>query len=158
MDFASLCRGSDILTLHVPLLPETRHLVGQVAFETMRPGAILVNTSRGPVVDTAALLSAFEAGRLARAGIDVYEEEPLPPDAPLRRQPRVVLTDHMAWYSEESQVQLQTSAARSIVQACRGGLPASMANPELVARMGRMDEWQPAPCMVWRLKRLGLLS
>jgi len=154
VDFDALCRESDFVSLHCPLLPETRHLVDARALSQMRPGAVLVNTARGPLVDTASLLAALDEGRLSGAALDVFEEEPLPADSPLRHHDKVVLTDHTAWYSEESQVELQHKAADAIVAVCSGGLPGSLANPTVLKRLGRWDEWQPAENMRWQLKRL----
>jgi len=150
----AVCCEADYLTLHVPLLPETHHLIGAKQFKMMKKGSILVNTSRGPVVDTDALIRGLSRRRPARAALDVFEEEPLALASPLRGHPGVLLTDHMAWHSEESQVQLQTSAARSLATACTGGLPGSVANPEVLHRLGRFDEWEPAPCMRWQLERM----
>lgn len=155
VDLETLCRSSDYISLHLPLLPETRHIMGPAQFDLTRPGTILVNTARGPVVDTEVLLEALREGTLARAGLDVFESEPLPEDSPLRSHPAVIVTDHMSWYSEQSQEQLQSSAARAIVTVCKGGLPGSLSNPEVIERLGRLDEWQPAECMRWQLKRLG---
>ncbi len=154
VDLQTLCRRSDYISLHVPLLPETNHLIGAPQLDLVRPACILVNTARGPVLDTQALLDSLEKRRLAWAGLDVFEQEPLPADSPLRRHPRIVLTDHMAWYSEESQVRLQTSAAESIVIACTGGVPASLANPNVLYKLGRFNQWKPAPCMRWQLARM----
>ena len=150
----SVCRESDYLMLHLPLLPETHHLIGAKQFGMMKEGCVLVNTARGPVVDTDALIDALNRRRPARAALDVFEEEPLARDSPLLRHPGVLLTDHMAWHSEESQVQLQTSAARSVATVCTGGLPGSIANPEVLHRLGRFHEWKPAPCMRWQLERM----
>jgi len=147
---------SDYISLHCPLLPETRHLVNRESLALMRPGAILVNTARGPVVDTSALLRALDGGLLAGAGLDVFEEEPLPTTSPLRRHAAVVLTDHTAWYSEESQLQLQRTAAEEVVRVCTGGLPLSLANPEVLHRLGRFTEWTPSAEARWQLKRLAL--
>jgi D-3-phosphoglycerate dehydrogenase / 2-oxoglutarate reductase len=154
-DFDTLCRRSDYVSLHCPLLPETRRLVDARAFSLMKPGAVLVNTARGPLEDGAALAAALDAGTLAGAALDVFEEEPLPADSPLRRHEKVVVTDHTAWYSEESQVELQRTAAEEIVRVCSGGLPRSLANPLVLKRLGRWDEWVPAENMRWQLKRLG---
>jgi D-3-phosphoglycerate dehydrogenase len=147
---------SDYLSLHCPLLPETRHLVNREKLALMRPGAILINTARGPVIDTSALMQALGEGRLAAAGLDVFEEEPLPPASPLRTHPAVVLTDHTAWYSEESQLQLQRTAAEEVVRVCTGGLPLSLANPQVLDRLGRFKEWTPPEEARWQLKRLAL--
>jgi D-3-phosphoglycerate dehydrogenase / 2-oxoglutarate reductase len=154
VDLDTLCAESDYLSLHCPLLPETRHLINERTLGRMRPGAIVVNTARGPVVKTDALLAALDAGRLAGAGLDVFETEPLPADSPLRRHPRLVLTDHTAWYSEESQRQLQRTAAEEIVRVCTGGLPVSLMNPEVLRRLGRFDGWTPGPTVRWQIQRL----
>ena len=97
-----LFRAADVLTVHVVLSERTRGLVGAAELGAMKPSALLVNTSRGPVVDTAALVAALESGALAGAGLDVYDEEPLPPGSPLLRAPNTVLTPHLGYVSEES--------------------------------------------------------
>jgi D-3-phosphoglycerate dehydrogenase len=156
--FEELCRQSDYISLHCPLLPETRHLVGEHALALMKPGACLVNTARGPLLDTRAVVAALDEGRLSGLGLDVFEEEPLPADSPLCGDDRVVLTDHAAWYSEESQVELQRTAAEVVVRVCSGGLPGSLANPFVLKRLGRWAEWEPAENMLWQLRRLGVTS
>ena len=155
VDFETLCRESDFVSLHVPLLPETRHLMNARSFGMMKQGAILVNTARGPVVESHALLGALEAGSLAAAGLDVFETEPLPVDSPLRHHPRVLLSDHVAWYSEESQEALKQTVAEEAVRVCLGGLPRSLMNPEVLKKLGRWDEWVPPENVLWQLKRLG---
>jgi D-3-phosphoglycerate dehydrogenase len=105
-------------------------------------------------LDTAALLTALDQSRVAQAALDVFEEEPLPANSPLRSHPKILLTDHMAWYSEDSQLQLQKTAAAEIATICIGGLPASMANPDVLYKLGRFDEWQPGASARWQLKRL----
>lgn len=154
VDLRTLCGQSDYISLHTPLLPETHHLIGAEQLNLLKSGSILVNTARGSLVDTQALLAALDDGRLDWAALDVFEDEPLPADSPVRRHPRVVLTDHTAWYSEESQARLQLSAARSIVTACTGGVPASLSNPQVLYKLGKFDQWQPAPCMRWQLARM----
>lgn len=158
VDFETLCRRSHFITLHCPLLPETRHLVNAKSLVTMQRGIAIVNTARGPVVDGAALLDAIESGHVAAAGLDVFEQEPLAPGSPLRRHPRIIVTDHTAWYSEESQQELQRTAAEQIARACTGGLPNSLANPEVIERLGRVSEWRPAANMIWQLQRLHSLG
>lgn len=153
VDFETLCRESDYISLHCPLLPETRHLIDERSFGLMKRGAILVNTARGPIVDSEALLAALDQNHLAAAALDVFEEEPLPKKSPLRNHPRIVLTDHTAWYSEESQMELQKTAAEEIVRVCTGGLPRSLANPEVLRRLGRWDEWTPPENVIWQLRR-----
>jgi phosphoglycerate dehydrogenase-like enzyme len=97
-----LFRRSDILSVHLVLSPRSRGLVGKREIGLMKPGAILVNTSRGPICDTQAVIEALEAGRLAYAGFDVYDQEPLPIDHPLRRAPNVILTPHIGYVTEEN--------------------------------------------------------
>lgn len=153
----TLCKESDYVSLHVPLLPETRHLMSRPQFEWMKPGTVLINTARGPVVDTAALLWALEQGKVARAGLDVFEQEPLPLNSPLRKHPHVILTDHIAWYSEESQIELKRTAAEEAVRVCKGGLPLAIANPEVLPRIGRFEEWTPSEAVQWQFRRLEAL-
>lgn len=97
-----LFRRSDFITIHYKLGERSRGLVGARELGLMKPTAYLVNTSRGPIVDTAALIEALEAGRIAGAGIDVYDEEPLPADHPLRRTPRTLLTPHLGYVTDGS--------------------------------------------------------
>jgi D-3-phosphoglycerate dehydrogenase len=153
-----LCQDADYISLHCPLLPETRHLLGTRQFALMKPGVMIINTARGPVLDTAALIAALNCGQVARAGLDVFEEEPLPVDSPLRRHPSVLLSDHVAWYSEESQVELQSWAAEEVVRVCTGQLPVSLTNPEVLHRLGRFQEWTPPEQMRWQLRRLARLT
>jgi phosphoglycerate dehydrogenase-like enzyme len=97
-----LFRRSDILSVHLVLSPRSRGLVGKREIGLMKPSAILVNTSRGPICDTEAVIEALEAGRLAYAGFDVYDQEPLPIDHPLRRAPNVILTPHIGYVTDEN--------------------------------------------------------
>ena len=92
-----LFRRSDFLTIHYKLGDRSRGLVGARELGLMKPTAYLVNTSRGPIVDTDALIAALEAGTIAGAGIDVYDDEPLPDDAPIRRAPNTILTPHLGY-------------------------------------------------------------
>jgi phosphoglycerate dehydrogenase-like enzyme len=102
VDKDELFRRSDVLSVHVVLSPRTRGLVGRREIALMKKEAILVNTSRGPIVDTAAVIEALAAGRLGYAAFDVYDREPLPPDDPLRRAPNVLLTPHIGYVTQES--------------------------------------------------------
>lgn len=102
VDKDELFRRSDILSVHLVLSPRSRGLVGAREIGLMKPSAILVNTSRGPICDTAAVIAALEAGRLAYAGFDVYDKEPLPIDHPLRRAPNVILTPHIGYVTDEN--------------------------------------------------------
>ena len=122
-ELAALAAEADYLSLHVPLTEETRHLIGPQTIARMKPSAILINTSRGPIVDEQALGRALAEGRLAYAGLDVFEHEPLGPAGTLARLPNVVLSDHNGYYSEESLVELKTKVARNVVEVLRGGRP-----------------------------------
>src|SRR6267378_8152758 len=97
-----LFRRSDILSVHLVLSPHSRGLVGAREIGLMKPSAILVNTSRGPICDSEAIVAALKAGRLAYAGFDVYDKEPLPIDHPLRTAPNVILTPHIGYVTEEN--------------------------------------------------------
>lgn len=131
VDYATLLRQSDFVTFHAPLSPETRHLLGQREIEQMKPGAVVINTSRGAVVDTMALARALQEGRLAGAGIDVFEHEPLKPNHPLRTAPNTVLTPHVAWYSEEAKQTLKRRVAEEVARVAKGEWPRSLVNPEV---------------------------
>lgn len=112
----------DVLTLHVPLTADTRHLVDADALRLMRPGAVLVNTSRGPLVDTQALATALREGRLAGAALDVLEREPADVEV-VAGVPNLLLTPHMAYYSESSLREAQRKAATQIVKVLTGQVP-----------------------------------
>jgi phosphoglycerate dehydrogenase-like enzyme len=98
----SLLAEADVVSLHVPLGPETRGMIGAEAIAAMRPGAILINTARGELVDEAALAAALASGHLRGAGLDVFGEEPVDPHNPLLTLPNVVLAPHMAWLTPET--------------------------------------------------------
>lgn len=123
VDLDTLARESDYVSIHVPLTKETEGLFGDRLLGIMKPGALLVNTSRGGVVEERALVAALEAGTLSGAGLDVYEQEPLPLDSRLREMERVILTDHTAYYSEESIFDLKTKAARNVAEVLQGREP-----------------------------------
>lgn len=111
---------ADILSLHLPLMETTKHFVNEARLESMKRTAIVVNTARGPLVDNAALVAALDGEAIAYAGLDVFESEPLPPDSPLLSCGKVLLTPHVAWYSESSTPKLQRLVAEEAVRALRG--------------------------------------
>lgn len=102
VDKPTLFRSADYVSVHLVLSERTRGVVGAAEIEAMRPGAFLVNTSRAGLVDTAALIGALSEGRLAGAGLDVFEEEPVPPDAPILRAPNTILTPHLGYATREN--------------------------------------------------------
>ena len=109
-----LFRRADVLSLHCPLTPETERLVDARRLALMRPGALLINTARGPLVDSAALAAALEAGTIAGAGLDVLDAEPPPADHPLVGAPNCIVTPHVAWYARESRQRLLDIAVANL--------------------------------------------
>lgn len=128
-DMNTLLAESDFVSVHVPLLPETRGLFDAPKFYRMKPTAFLINTSRGPVVDEAALVAALEAGKIAGAGLDVYENEPFIHSG-LKRA-NVVLAPHLASASRETRTKMACMAAQNVVALFAGQRPANMLNPEV---------------------------
>jgi glycerate dehydrogenase len=125
--FDTVLRDSDVITLHLPLKEETRHLIGSAEFERMRPGALLINTARGGLVDEAALLQALQSGRIAGAGFDVLAKEPPTQGHPLLdlKLPNFILTPHIAWSGREA---MQTLAEQLIdnIEAYVAGAPRNL--------------------------------
>lgn len=128
-----LLADSDIVSLHVPLDEATTHLINADSLALMKPTAGLVNTCRGGVVDTAALAVALSNGWLKRAGLDVFETEPLPVTSPLVSLPNTVLTPHAAWYSEQSYNELKQRAIGNVADVCDGLRPRDLLNPEVMS-------------------------
>lgn len=134
-----LLAESDVVTLHAPLLPETRGLIGEQTLARMKPRAYLVNTARGPLVDEAALVAALRSGRLAGAGLDVFATEPLPLDSPLRQLDpnQLMITPHIAGVTEQSQVAMASMAVENAARVLRGEAPVSCVNPEALGALAR---------------------
>jgi D-3-phosphoglycerate dehydrogenase len=121
-----LLAATDVLSIHCPLLPETRHLIDGVALATLPPGAIVINTARGGIIDEATLLAALENGHIAGAALDVFEQEPPTVDHPLRNHPRVLATPHVAGVTPRAFEAMGVMAAECIVAALTGGeIPAA---------------------------------
>jgi (S)-sulfolactate dehydrogenase len=114
-----LLAESDAVTLHVPLVPETRHLIDTDRIAAMRPGAVLINTARGGVVDEPALAAALRAGRLAGAALDVFEHEPLPAGSVLAGVPNLLLTPHIAGVTVESNRRVSEFIAGKVIEALK---------------------------------------
>ncbi len=130
VDLARLLVESDFVSVHVPLTPETQHLLSTQQFGEMKRSAILINTSRGPVVDEAALVAALDAKKIAGAGLDVYEREPAVHPG-LIRMPNVVLAPHIASATTRTRSEMSAMAARNMATAVRGGRPPNLVNPEV---------------------------
>jgi glyoxylate reductase len=127
-DLETLITASDVLSLHVPLTPETRHLIGQVELELLGPGGVLVNTSRGPVVDEVALAAALQDGVIFAAGIDVYEAEPtVHPD--LLSAPRAVLLPHIGSATRSTRTRMARLACNGVCEILAGRLPENLVVP-----------------------------
>ena len=133
VDFDRLLAEADAISIHVPLSPETRNLIGARELAQMKPTAFLINTSRGGIVDEQALATALKENRLGGAALDVLGVEPPPPDHPLRQAPNLILTPHLAFYSRESVIELQTKAAEEVARALKGEPPRSPVNREVLS-------------------------
>lgn len=131
--FEELLARSHVVSLHTPLDSATRGLIGAAELASMRRDALLVNTSRGGVVDTTALVESLADGQIRGAALDVHETEPLPPDHPLTTHESVIITPHFAWYSEESYGELKRRTMANVVDVCAGRMPRDIVNPEVIA-------------------------
>ena len=129
---ATLFEESDVVSTHLVLSERTRGLVGEPELALMKPDAYLINTSRGPIVDEAALIAALDAGRIAGAGLDVYDIEPLPPDHPLRHLPTVTLSPHLGYVTREMLGAFYADTVEAVV-AWLNGTPIRIANPEALS-------------------------
>ena len=131
-----LLSSADFLTLHTPLTAETHHLIGEREIRLLKPGSYLINASRGPVLDEAALIRALQDGHLAGAGLDVFDPEPPEPDNPLLKMINVVVTPHIASSTDRGLSAMFNGCADQIIQLLRGERPPFLVNPE--AWPGRM--------------------
>jgi D-3-phosphoglycerate dehydrogenase len=129
VEFDELVRISDYISIHTPLMPATHHLFNADVFSRMKPGAYIVNTARGPIIDEAALAQALDKKQIAGAALDVMEKEP-PGSSPLFGRDNIIVTPHTSFYSEESLVDLQTKAAEEVVRVLTGQAPKNPVNPE----------------------------
>ncbi len=123
VDLSTLLAKADFVSVHAPLTAQTRGLIGEAELRQMKPTAFLINTARGPVVSEAALVTALQSGWIGGAALDVVETEPLPPTHPLMILPQVLLTPHVAFYSQESMQELQRKAAEDVARVLTGHPP-----------------------------------
>jgi phosphoglycerate dehydrogenase-like enzyme len=128
LDIDELCAVSDAVTLHLPLTPRSRRLIDARRLALLRPRAVLVNAARGAIVDEAALAAALDAGRLKGAALDVFTDEPPPPDHPLRGRPDVLLSPHLAGSTNEARERMIASALANLDRVLRGRDPAHVVN------------------------------
>ena len=132
--FGELLERSDILALCAPLTAETRGLIDAAALARMKPGAILINVARGPLVDETALIGALTSGHLGGAALDVFDTQPLPQDHPFMSLPNVILTPHMAGITEESMLRMGQGVVAEARRILRGDLPVNLVNPTVLPR------------------------
>lgn len=130
--FETLLKTSDYVSIHVPMMPATEKLFNAEAFRQMKSDALLVNTARGPLVDTDALAAALDAGQLAGAALDVMPVEPPPKDSALMGRDNVIFSPHTAFYSVEALAELQAKAAQGVVDVLKGEKPVYPVNPEVL--------------------------
>jgi D-3-phosphoglycerate dehydrogenase / 2-oxoglutarate reductase len=123
VDWATAISTADFISVHMPLNKSTKGIINAEAFEMMKPTAIIVNTSRGPIINEEALIDALKSGRINSAGLDVHIKEPLEIDSPLMKIENCVLTDHVGWYSEEAMSELKRKAAENVRDVLLGGKP-----------------------------------
>ena len=127
-----LLAASDYVTVHTPLNDETRGLIGESAFQRMKPSAYLINCARGPIVDEPALCDALQSGQIAGAGLDVMESASPPADHPLFGMGNVIVTPHVAFLSQQSVLELEVRTARATVDVLRGRMPEFLVNPSVL--------------------------
>ncbi len=123
VELEALLKESDYVSVHAPATPETEGMLAAEQFKMMKNTALLINTSRGPLIDEEALTAALKAGEIAAAGLDVFRTEPLPEDSGLRKLDNIVFTDHAGYYTEESLEELKRKAAENIKSALLNGRP-----------------------------------
>ena len=128
----------DFVSIHVPLTTSTRRMIGARELALMKRTAFLINTARGGIVDQKALVEALQQRRIAGAGLDVTDPEPPARDDPLLALDNVIVTPHVAWYSEESRERVTVGAAREVVRILRGDTPISPVNPHVVPKRARI--------------------
>lgn len=133
--FDELLRRSDYISIHTPLTDETTHIIDETALRQMKPNAYLINTSRGPVVDQAALVRALTEGWIAGAGIDVFEIEPPDENEPLLKMANVIVTPHSAFYSDAAAQQVPARCGEEIARVLTGRMPMNLYNPAVLDKL-----------------------
>jgi len=134
VDFETLLKESDFISLHIPLTPDTYHLIDSEALSKMKPTAVLVNTARGPVVDLEALYEALKFKRIFGAGLDVTEPEPLPVDHPVLTLDNIVIVPHIASASKVTRDKMAWMAAQNLIAGLKGEHLPNCVNPEVYAK------------------------
>jgi D-3-phosphoglycerate dehydrogenase len=139
-DLVELAAGVDVLSVHTPLTPDTWGLISRDVIRAMKPGAILVNTSRGPVVDEVALVEALQDGRLGGAGLDVFSPQPPAAGNPLLHMDQVVLTPHIASFTHQGRRRMGLTVVEDVLRALRGECPQYLANPDTWPRRRTLEK------------------
>ena len=137
-DIKRLFSSSDVISVHIPLTDNTFHAVGEKELSWMKPEALLINTSRGPVIDQQALVRALREKRIGGAGLDVFNQEPVPKDDPLLNLENVILTPHTAALTKECVIRMATEAAKCVVELSHGREPRNVANRQVLSS----DRWR----------------
>lgn len=138
VDKAQLCRRADVISIHVPLTDETYHALSTEEFGLMKSEAIIINTSRGRVVDEKALIAALRKNKIGAAGLDVFSKEPVPADSPLMQLSNTILTPHSAALTSECVIRMATDAAERTLEVLSGKKPLNIANPDVL----KAARWQ----------------
>jgi len=133
-----LFNRSDVLSIHVPLTETTRHAVGEQVLAQMKPSAIIINTARGPIIDQSALFRALQNQKIAGAGLDVFEEEPVSDDNPLLGLDNILMTPHSAALTKECVIRMAVEAVNCTLEVFNGRIPPNIANPQVLTT----DKWK----------------
>ncbi|MCG6878984.1 MAG: hydroxyacid dehydrogenase [Deltaproteobacteria bacterium] len=137
-DMQELCSSSDVISIHVPLTDHTRNMVGERELSWMKPETVLINTSRGSLIDEDALYSVLKAKRILGAGLDVFSAEPVPADHPLLELDNILVTPHSAALTRECVIRMATEAAQCVIDLFAGRRPKNIANPQVLV----LDRWK----------------
>ena len=129
VELNELLEASDFISIHPPLIPQTRKMINDEAFSRMKPTAFLINCSRGPIIDTDALVRALDAKKISGCALDTVDPEPLPNPHPLRGRENVIINPHTAWYSEQAMAGLQAGAPNEVRRVLLGEWPVNVVNP-----------------------------
>jgi glyoxylate reductase len=147
-----LLRESDFVTLHAPLSKQTYHMLGDEQFNRMKPGAILINTARGPIVDHAALYRALQDKKIAFAALDVTDPEPIPMDSPLLTLDNIIIVPHIASASIQTRTKMATMAAENLIAGLRGERLPNCVNPQVYSQTSQVPETSEALDAVARVR------
>lgn len=134
VDMPTLLRESDFVSIHSPLTPETRNLIGRRELEMMKPTAFLINCARGPLIDEEALYHVLKSSKIAGAGLDVLVDPAPPPDYRLLKLPNVIVTPHVAFFSQEAVLELEERAAGEVARVLQGQMPDNLVNRDVLSR------------------------